>query len=181
MALDVPGRRGGRNPNGPRATALALVLAAGALAACGGGGDTTGSTSSPGSSKGSTPTHKATSTTLNTTSDRIAHLGLQADVRKAVTAVLTTSDPDLACHKFVTDHYLEIAYGGREGCVAAQAPGSAAKELRSYNATIDSETASASVIPRGGPYDGERIKVSLVAAGPIYRIDALRSNAPVGP
>jgi hypothetical protein len=36
------------------------------------------------------------------------------------------------------------------------------------------------VVPTGGPYDGERITVSLVR-DPRWAVDQLKSNVPVGP
>jgi hypothetical protein len=102
-------------------------------------------------------------------------------VRKAVDAVLTSSDPAMVCGKYVTQHFLQVAYGGRQGCVQAQAPGSAAKSLTSYKAELNGRTATATAKPVGGPYDGAKIKVSLVLGGPGYQVDALHSNVQVGP
>jgi hypothetical protein len=80
----------------------------------------------------------------------------------------------------VTQHFLSLAYGSRQGCVQAQAPGSAARSLGSYSADIHGETATAVAKPNGGPYDGARITVTLVG-GPSFQVDGLRSNVPVGP
>ena len=101
-------------------------------------------------------------------------------VRTAVEAVLTSDDPADACGRYVTQHFLSIAYGSRQGCVQAQAPGSAARSLGSYSADIHGETATAVAKPNGGPYDGARITVTLVG-GPSFQVDGLRSNVPVGP
>jgi hypothetical protein len=107
----------------------------------------------------------------------------------AVDAVLTSSDPDKACASlYVTQHYLEVAYGGKQGCVKAQAPGSAAKSVR-IEGVIRPDTASttapeviAKVVPSGGGlYEGEKITVSLVRQGAGWKVDGLKSNAPVGP
>jgi hypothetical protein len=98
----------------------------------------------------------------------------------AVEAVLTSDDPADACGRYVTQHFLSIAYGSRQGCVQAQAPGSAASSLSSYSTTILGQTATAVAKPMGGPYDGARVTVTLVG-GPSFRVDGLRSNIPVGP
>jgi hypothetical protein len=96
--------------------------------------------------------------------------------------VLVSLPPGYACSpRFVTERYLRRAYGGHEGCVKAQASGSAANALRSYRARIYSDTATVRVRPSGGVYDGERITVSLVREGRDWKIDALHSNVPVGP
>ena len=118
----------------------------------------------------------------------------------AVEAVLTSSDPADACGRFVTKHYLRVAYGGRQGCVQAQAPGSAARSLRDFRVTphhVGSNgilTADATVAPVGGPYDGEKVEVLLVGRldrqaldgqGKLlrggWRIFQLEANVPVGP
>ena len=101
-------------------------------------------------------------------------------MRTAVEAVLTSDDPADACGRYVTQHFLSIAYGSRQGCVQAQAPGSAARSLGAYSADIHGETATAVAKPKGGPYDGARITVTLVG-GPSFQVDGLRSNVPVGP
>jgi hypothetical protein len=96
----------------------------------------------------------------------------------------------------VTKRYLRVAYGGRQGCVQAQAPGSAARSLRDFHATINDVatggvlTADVTVVPVGGPYDGEKVEVFLVGhvgdsqreflrGG--WRINQLEASVPVGP
>ena len=41
--------------------------------------------------------------------------------------------------------------------------------------------AQASVTPKGGVYDGERLRAELVLDDGVWRLDSLRSNVPVGP
>jgi hypothetical protein len=79
----------------------------------------------------------------------------------------------------VTERYLKAAYGGREGCIKSLRPGSVAKSISFKSLRINGDQATAIVDPTGGPYDGERITVSLV--GPRWAVDALHSNVPVGP
>jgi hypothetical protein len=105
-------------------------------------------------------------------------------VRSVVEKVLTSADPADACGKYVTQHYLNTAYGGRQACVQAQRPGIAAKSLSSFR--ISSETrqgkaVSASVVLHGGPYDGSTAKVGLLFEAGQYRVNALGANVPVGP
>jgi hypothetical protein len=102
-------------------------------------------------------------------------------VRTAAEAVLTSSDPADACGKYVTDHYLSVAYGGRRGCIDAHAPGSVADRLDFKDHRIEGNQATAVVAPSGGPYDGERVTISLVRHGPRWAVDVLDANVPVGP
>ena len=74
-----------------------------------------------------------------------------------------------------------MAYGGRQGCFRAQAPGSAARKLDAKDLRIDGNRATVVVVPSGGPYDGERVTVSIVHDGPRWAVDALSANVPVGP
>jgi hypothetical protein len=111
-------------------------------------------------------------------------LGSKEVVRTAVEAVLTSADPADACGKYVTDHYLNVAYGGKQGCVQAQAPGSAARSLRSFRIVQfapQGTIAVAEAVPSGGPYDGSKVVISLLFRSDHYRVDRLRSNVPVGP
>ncbi len=102
-------------------------------------------------------------------------------------AVLASTDPNKACSTdYVTAHYLSVAYGGKQGCVQAQAPASAPKSLN-MNDVILLDTAkpppqaSVRVAPDGGLYNGEQLLVSLVKEDGTWKIDELKSNAPVGP
>ena len=83
-----------------------------------------------------------------------------------------------------TEHYLKVAYGGRQGCVQAQAPGSAAKSLRSLRIVNEGTQATlviATAVPTGGPYDGSKVVASLLFDYDHYRVDRLHANVPVGP
>jgi len=105
-------------------------------------------------------------------------------VRTAVEAVLVSSDPADVCRAYVTDHYLHIAYGGRKGCVQAQTPQNSAQSLRSFKVDqlgTQGTIATATAVPRGGPYDGSKVVIGLVFDRDHYRVEALRANIPVGP
>lgn len=193
---DRPRRRDGAHA---AALALAVAIAAGVLWGCGNGGDDT-SGSPP--TKGTTAAQGTTSSPTNTkpSGSDGRQWGRLGDPRTPVEAVLSSSDPADACGPFVTKHYLRVAYGGRQGCVQAQAPGSAARSLRDFHVAIDDVasngilTADATVVPVGGPYDGEKVKVFLVGhldrqtldgQGKLlrsgWRIYQLEANVPVGP
>jgi hypothetical protein len=173
-----------------RAGAAALVVAAlaiGALAGCGGGGgaSTTSQTTTSGGAAGTTTSAqgKTTSTSSSSPFGQVAAKG--HTVSDVLDAVLTSGDPDKACGTgYVTEHYLSTAYGGKQGCVQAQKPGSAAQSLDVQGLAGGSGqagTAAVKVLAHGGVYDGEKLTVSLVKEGQDWKIDSLKSNAPVGP
>jgi hypothetical protein len=173
-----------RRPGGHgRAAALAVVALVVGFAGCGGGGDATSASSTV--AQGTTSSTSSSTTTSSTTGTgaggpRTKPVSPQDRVRTAVEAVLTSDDPADVCGRYVTEHFLSVAYGSRQGCVQAQAPDSAASSLGSYSAEIHGQTATAVAKPTGGPYDGARITVTLVG-GPSFQVDGLRSNVPVGP
>jgi hypothetical protein len=142
-----------------------------------------------GSNGGSTTSAKAATSTGTTTTSRnddtfrTERIGPEKEVRRAVEAVLTSADPADACGRYVTEHYLKVAYGGKQGCVGAQVPGSAARSLRSYHVLFGevTGTATAAAIPVGGPYHGSKVTIELVRGSHGYQVDALHSNVPVGP
>jgi hypothetical protein len=188
LISDVPD--GPRDRRARRARAFAPALAALGIAAitfggCGGGGSEGSSTSSSTSAPTSTSAQGEASTTSSTTSTGSNFTIKRAPgttVRGAVDAVLVSGDPEKACGDgYVTRHYLEAAYGGEEGCVQAQRPGSAADSLGSYQAKANGNQAMVTVRPSGGLYNGEKITVALVQEGGSWKVDALKSNAPVGP
>ncbi len=113
--------------------------------------------------------------------------GSPAETRAVINEVLTGGNA-LACNPpFVTRHYLNASYGGREGCVKARTSGGVPDRIDLKSLQIEGDHATAVVIPSGGPSDGERATVILVAEAqhpggrPHWTIDALHSNVPVGP
>jgi hypothetical protein len=190
MSDDVPGRPRDRRILGPRAVAVVGAVVAAAFAGCGGGGassDATPATSSPPSTVPSNTTTTTTSTESTTStggggSTTTAQVGQAHTPRQAVEAVLTSADPSKACGAgYVTEHYLEAAYGGHEGCVKAQSPKSAATSLGSDHSVAIADRILVTVRPSGGLYDGEKIMVMLRREDGSWKVDSLKSNAPVGP
>ena len=115
---------------------------------------------------------------------------VSADPRKAIPgaieAVLAPRPPGpasalTACGVFVTRRYLKTTYGDRIGCVRALVPGSAADAVKVSRIEVSGDRATARAIPRGGPSKGEEIAVRLVKERSFWKVDSLRSNAPVGP
>ena len=168
-----------------------VTISALAFAGCGGGSG--GTTSSTASTTKQPPSTSTTTTTTGSEKRQTDGGGFeikrpgepQVAAVKAVEAAVASGDPAKACGRHVTQHYLRVAYGGHRGCVEAQAPGSAATSFRSYHVLHASHhpvrAPTVIVVPQGGPYDGERVRVSLVLGGPGYQVNALHANVPVGP
>jgi hypothetical protein len=184
VPADVRDRPRRRNGAHARALALAVAIAVGALSGC--GGDDDDSAGSP-PTKSTTAAQGTTSGQTETTTggaDRRRRRGPLGDPGVPVRAVLTSSDPADACGRFVTKRYLRVAYGGRQGCIQAQAPGSAARSLRSFKIVKEDTQdaiAVATAVPNGGPYDGSKLTIRLIGGSVSYQVDVLRSNVPVGP
>lgn len=97
-------------------------------------------------------------------------------------AVLTGRDPRQVCGELVTQRYLRQSYGGSAGCEAAQADARPARRVHlSRVVVLPDSVAQAAAAPRGGIYDGERLRAELVLDGGLWKLDSLRSNVPVGP
>jgi hypothetical protein len=204
VARDVPDGSRDRAAPGPRAavagaraTTVALAVAAtGALcvllAGCGGGDDL----GPAHSTSASTPTNSERGSEQQAAGRRDLKRARREEKRllnqlqppstsellhNEVKLVLTSTKP-LACQEPfpVTERFLQEAYGGHEGCVRSRTPGSVADSVDFKNLRVEGDRATAVVVPSGGPYDGERITVSLVRGGP-WAVDGLRSNVPVGP
>jgi hypothetical protein len=175
---DRRGRRAGA------ASLVATAIACAALAGCGGGGGG-GTSSATTTSAGGGTSGQGASTTAGSPFGSGGGTAKGHTVSDVLDAVLTSGDPDKACGTdFVTERYLSAAYGGEQGCVQATKSQSAADSLDIQGLAGESAkpgSVSVTVVPHGGVYDGEKITVSLVREGPEWKIDALKSNAPVGP
>ena len=186
------------------AHALICALAALILASCG-GDDDGGSTATAVATTTAAPTAATTTTAAPTTatttgsstssssgSDGAApHSGavrtaeLPRSVDAVIAAVLTGSDdPEAICDQLVTATYVRTAYGDRQGCVAAQRPGTLAKSVQVSRIDESGERATAVAVPSGGPYSGVDVDVKLVADPDLagaWRLDSLLANVPAGP
>lgn len=98
-------------------------------------------------------------------------------------AVLTASvDAALICDELVTENYVRTAYGAREGCIAAQKPGTLAESLNGLHVNSSAgDRATATVVPGGGPYDDVDVDVELIRDGGGWRVDSLLADVPAGP
>lgn len=102
-------------------------------------------------------------------------------IRQAIEDVLTSADPDLVCRVLVTERFVESVYGSRQGCVQAQAPGSAADSVAVKEIVESDGRARAKAVPSGGPSSGETLTVSLILERGGWKVDTLRSKVPAGP
>jgi hypothetical protein len=169
-----------------RVAAAAAALAAVALASCGGGdGAETAVTTATGDTTTATqPTTTTTGTEGASTgggSDEVKTKAGTATIGQAIQAVLGTSNGQACSREFATQRYLRVAYGGREGCLDAQSPESAATRVHAPTASGNGNTATATVEPEGGLYDGEKLAVTVVREAGGWKVDAIESDVPVGP
>jgi hypothetical protein len=107
------------------------------------------------------------------------------DVEDVIDAVLTDSgSPEQACEELVTERFVRTAYGSRQGCVAARAPGATAKSVKVEDVRESGDRATAIAVPTGGPYDGVDVEVALVADPALegaWLLDSLLADVPAGP
>jgi hypothetical protein len=101
---------------------------------------------------------------------------------ETIELVLTgATTPADICDSRVTDAYVRNAYGAREGCIAAQRPGALADSIRVEEIEESGDSASAVVLPEGGPYDGVEVQVELIRDDTAWRVDSLLADVPAGP
>jgi hypothetical protein len=182
-------------------TALILLLAAACMTAgsgCGGDDDDTGpattsgterpqnagGTGGEGTGQGGNPGHGGAGGQEGDDGGQEGDDGKVGDAQAAIERSLATvvggGDPELVCEELATAHFVRSAYGTIEGChdaVAAQR----AVDVRVVDIATHGPTATAAVLPLEGPTEGERQKAQLVHQEGVWKVDALRSNAPVGP
>jgi hypothetical protein len=164
--------------------ALAAVIA---IAACGDDEQTTvtvttssavtASTSSTTTITDPTTTTSSATTTTSEPADEPA-----ASPEDAVSAVLTgEGSPRQACDEFVTTAFLQISYGGRQNCIAARTPNALANSVEVKSSEATATGVHLVVVPEGGPYDGAKVEVEVIADGDGYRVDSLQAHIPAGP
>ena len=168
-----------------RLAVLALLAASVALAGCGGDEETTAGskaeTSTPAGTAKAPSTQQPPPPPKSPAGEVEASLPPDAQVDLAIKGVLASAAPDLACRRYATQGYVKTTFGSRAGCVQSTVPASAAEFVKVTKIEISGDRATAKALPTGGPSDGEEIAVRLVRQGGIWKVDSLRSNAPVGP
>ena len=106
---------------------------------------------------------------------------VRSPIRFAILSALTSGLPEIACGPFVTSSYLRTAYGGRDGCLRAQGEAAVPDHVEVSEIMVDGRKATATAVPDGGPNDGEKLTITLVREGGAWKLDRVRSDAPVGP
>jgi hypothetical protein len=107
-------------------------------------------------------------------------------VEQVVEAVLTGSGTvEQGCSTLVGEEFVRDAYGDVSGCEAARRGAAAlARRVSFVKVTESGATASATVIPTGGPYDGVEVEVELVADPEhegAWLVASLFADVPAGP
>jgi hypothetical protein len=167
------------------------------LVGCGGGSTSssqhaTGPTTTSASS--STSTSAASSSTTSTAAaakpPRHQHHRSNSNPHKAIgalspssvtEAVLKGRPTTIVCGDLVTARFLKKAYGGAQGCKAALGSGGVANSVRVEKVQPEGRFALVMAVPKGGPSNGERLAVSLVRDAGVWQVEAIHSNAKVGP
>jgi hypothetical protein len=169
-------------------SAVVAVLAALVLALAGCGSDeengTTGEGTGTGASAGTgtTPSGQGRGGGDGTTEGGGPAIEpVRSPIRFAIVSALTSGLPEIACGPFVTSSYLRTAYGGRDGCLRAQGEAAVADSVEVTEVMVDGREATATAVPEGGPSDGETLEITLVREGGAWKLDRVRSDAPVGP
>lgn len=108
--------------------------------------------------------------------------GGASSVGQALSAVLTAKGTAAqACGRFVTAGFVGRSYGGRANCVAAQRPAALADAIEVRSRSGAGRRRKLVVVPSGGPYDGAKVEVVVVASGAGFAIDRLDAHVPAGP
>ena len=179
---DLTGSRGGlRGKFAGLAAAIALIPG---LAGC--GDDKPTQTTAPAETGASETTEESTSTAPGETPGAAKPSDSPTDDEAAIVAaleaVLAGKDPVKACGESVTERFLRRSYGDAAGCKAAQAGAKPATDARVTQVMITPDSvAQALARPKGGIYDGQRLRAELVLEDDVWKLDSLRSNVPVGP
>jgi hypothetical protein len=104
----------------------------------------------------------------------------EQEIATAAQAVIGGNDPAKTCEKYATIVYVKHAYGDVKGCRSAVAE----QKPFAVNVTavdLNGKTAIAKAKPKGGPNQGETLKVDMIHQEGVWRVDLVRSNVKVGP
>lgn len=166
-----------RHPRDSRHGAAAAALVVALLAGCGGG---SGGLEDLGVTTVVTDTAATVAAPPAAPTAGVARSD-ESLIRGAITAVFASGDPAAACEKYATLSYVATAYGDLSGCQAAQQAGAAARGVTTTGIVVSGGTATAVAVPIGGASAGERIELTLVEDGAVWKVDSARANVPVGP
>jgi hypothetical protein len=121
-----------------------------------------------------------TSTTGADTKPAAPGAGAPAPILAAAAVLTTHSTPERACGSWVTENFIQTAYGGKENCIAARKDQPLARQITVDQSAPQSESHFV-VIPDGGPYDGAKVEVDIVQDDDGYRVDGLTAHVAAGP
>jgi hypothetical protein len=169
---------------------VAATLALSCAAGCGGSDDESTSTASvitaptttttPATTTATTTASQSTTTGGDDTSAAGPGEGAGAPIVAAAGVLTTHATPEQACGSFVTQNFIETAYGGKENCLEARKSQPLAKRI-AVDQSSPQTTTHLVVVPEGGPYDGAKVEVDIVQDGSNYRVDGLDAHVPAGP
>ncbi|MDQ2676430.1 MAG: hypothetical protein M3Y34_06445 [Actinomycetota bacterium] len=179
---DLTGSRGRlRGRMGALAAAIALISG---LAACGEGepAQTTAAAETGASETGETTTATEPGAMPDGGEEGGDPAADEAAIVATIEAVLAGKNPAKACGESVTERFLRRSYGDAAGCEAAQAGARPAADAGVTQVVITPQSvAQALARPKGGIYDGQKLRAELVLEEDVWKLDSLRSNVPVGP
>jgi hypothetical protein len=154
--------------------AAVAVVAVVVLGGC--GSDDSGSAESGSTSTGGSTWSVTVANNMDAKPD-----GEVGQALKAITEVLGGADRVAACETYATTNYVTTAFGDIDGCKAAISAGASSKGLEISTPDISGDSATSIVTPQGGPSAGEKIHVTLVKDGDVWKVDTAKANVPVGP
>ena len=125
-------------------------------------------------------TQTTTGSTATTTGTTTQPVNDQKLIAATVTDFLTKPNDPSVCDDLITPAFLKRSYGSKQGCVAARKPSALAKSVTIKPASGGSATV-VTAKPKGGVFDGQTLKVTVINLDGQWTIDKITSNTPVGP
>jgi hypothetical protein len=157
-----------------------IVLLASSLSACGSDGDATQTTAVAVTGAGETDAAKAPGSDAPEDEPSANPVDDEEAIGQTLEQILS-GGPKM-CSTLVTERFLRRSYGDEAGCEAAQKSTPPAKSAGVSQVVIEPDSvAQALARPKGGIYDGQRLRAELVLDEGTWLLDSLRSNVPVGP
>lgn len=105
----------------------------------------------------------------------------QVQARQAIAAFLAGPNPEVVCNRFLTPKFIRKAYGDLKGCTSGRNKASLASTQQILSLKINGAKGTAQVRPKGGVYDGQKLKIGLLGSPNGWRIDTVSSKVRVGP
>lgn len=172
-----------------RANALVIVVAALAIAGCGGGSENPRSEArsgtEPGHPKSMMPPKQASVATSTTPTQQPARRQSHPNHARPTSPATPTATVQAALASNRCDLYtarlVKKSYGSLKACESALKSGGQAKSVEILSTQNEGRFALVTAIPHGGPSSGEKLAISMSKENGDWRLDAIHSNAKVGP